>query len=138
MRILVTGSRQFEAYGVMRAALIATTRDKPGPHVLVHGDAPGSDRLAAEIATQLGWSIEPHPADWDRKCSNHCKHGPRPSRADGTHYCPAAGSRRNGLMVSLGADICLAFYKRGAKNIGTSDCVRRADRAHIPIERFVA
>jgi hypothetical protein len=31
---------------------------------LIHGDANGADRLAAEVAYSMGWAIEPHLADW--------------------------------------------------------------------------
>jgi hypothetical protein len=41
-------------------------------------------------------------------------------------------------MVSLGADLALAFFARGTSNAGTSDCVKRAGAAQIPIRRFTA
>jgi hypothetical protein len=38
-------------------------------------------------------------------------------------------------MVSLGADLCIAFYKQGAGNKGTDHCARLAERAGIPVRR---
>lgn len=139
MRILVTGSREFTNYGVIHAALAEAVKDQPGPHTLVYGEARGADRLAAMAATKLGWTLEPHPADWTRHCTEHCHHrGGRPTRGDGTSWCPAAGANRNREMAEDGADLCLAFYARGARNVGTADCVKSAGKCEIPVRRFTA
>lgn len=135
MRAMVTGSRKFLNRSVIAEALGAIN-DLPGQHTLVHGDAPGADRIAAGIAHHLGWTIESHPAPWQEPCVPSCNH----RRGRGVHpngtFCPSAGVFRNGRMVALGADICLAFYAVGEKNAGTTDCVKRAGAAHIPIHRF--
>lgn len=109
MRILVTGGRSYIAHRTIRDVL--ATYDATPPPTLVHGAASGADRTAAQVATHvLGWPVEEHPADWKQ-------HG------------RAAGPIRNQHMVSLGADILIAFP--GGK--GTADCVRRAERAGIPV-----
>ncbi len=139
MRILVTGSRSFTDYAAIHAALAEAVGDQPGPHTLVHGEARGADRLAAIAAKKLGWTVEAHPADWTRYCTERCHHrGGRPKRDDGTSWCPAAGAKRNREMAELGADLCLAFYSRGAKNAGTTDCVKSAGKYEIPVRRFTA
>ena len=70
-----------------------------------------------------------HPADWIR-------------------YGKAAGPIRNGEMVDLGADICLAFLgscsSSGCKQTrphtshGTTDCANYAESKGIPVKRFLA
>jgi len=131
MRILVTGSRDWTNRNAIGHALMdgyrqwwSKTHPDPGENdwmmtmvqdgvTLVHGDCRGADRIAADWARQLGWTVEPHPADW--------KMG------------KAAGRWRNQHMVKLGADVCLAFYLTGAENSGTQDCVAKATEADIPV-----
>jgi hypothetical protein len=120
-RVLVTGSRH--ARGAdherrIRLAILEATGhlkvSEMGRVVLVHGDAPGVDAIAVAIVRSLPWpiQIESHPA-----------------RAFGAW--PECGPRRNSHMVSLGADICLAFPQPGSK--GTWDCARKAADAGIPV-----
>ncbi|MBB4931818.1 hypothetical protein F4561_002638 [Lipingzhangella halophila] len=111
MRIIVTGGRSYIAHQAIRDVL--ATYDATPPPILVHGAASGADRTAAQVATHvLGWPVEEHPADWKQ-------HG------------RAAGPIRNAAMVSLGADILIAFP--GGK--GTADMTRRAQAAGIPVRR---
>lgn len=80
--------------------------------ILVHGAARGADSLAAEIWEQVGLATEAHPADWEglgRK----------------------AGHVRNHHMVSLGADLCLAFPLGESR--GTRGCMAAAHKAGIPV-----
>ncbi|WP_080989611.1 SLOG family protein [Mycolicibacterium conceptionense] len=115
MRILITGSRHWHD----RAAVERALRDVaaglyPEEVTVVHGDCPygGADIIAAEIAAGWGCTVEAYPAEMG---------------ADGHVLGPA----RNQRMVDLGADICLAFPD--SKSRGTWDCVRRAEKAGIPI-----
>jgi hypothetical protein len=122
-RVLVTGSRTWDdkdfIWNVLDV-LLTELRDV----TIVHGACPkGADAIAQ------GWvrhklvngggqvRAERHPADW----STHGK---------------AAGFRRNAEMVSLGADICLAFIRDGSK--GATHCAAAAERAGIPVRRFTA
>jgi hypothetical protein len=139
MRILVTGSRNFTSPSAIRDALAEAVADQPGPHTLVHGNAKGADLMAAGIALASGWKVESYPADWTRECTERCHHrGGRPTRDDGSGWCPSAGAIRNMQMCQRGADICLAFYARGAKNAGTAQCVKSAGKCEIPVKRFTA
>ena len=120
MRVLVTGSRDWTDKEKIRAALLVQwSNDTHSPFTLVHGACPtGADALAADVGRVMRrWTVEPHPADWDR-------HGKR------------AGYVRNAAMVGLGADVCLAFIKNNSK--GATMTADLAERAGIPVRRFTA
>lgn len=91
MRLLITGSRDWSDKQMIRDALRgAVSGIRSRDVTLVHGDCPtGADRIADETGRLWGFDIEPHPADWSRGRK--------------------AGPERNAHMVSLGADLCLAF-----------------------------
>ena len=119
-RILVTGSRDWEDENRIAGALllvasrVAATRSI----TIVHGDClTGADAIAHRVALHYEWCPEPHPADWPQ-------HG------------KAAGPIRNAEMVALGADVCLAFFREGAANKGTSNCVALAEKAGILVLRI--
>jgi hypothetical protein len=113
-RILVTGSRYFDDAVAVEQALV---RAAFGRHdvVIIHGDAPGADRLAKEAARIYGWAVESHPADWGR-------HG------------KAAGPLRNAEMAAAGADICVAFPLQHSR--GTYDMIDKARKAGIPVRIY--
>lgn len=123
-RLLVTGSRDWESYGAIDAAiggvldrLVEARRDL----VVVHGACPtGADAMAATYCEENAWwvdnlgrmlAVEAHPADWSQG--------------------KKAGPLRNQAMVDLGADLCLAFPLEGSR--GTWDCVKRARAAGIEV-----
>lgn len=91
---------------------------------IIHGDCPsGVDRMASMIITQVSFNLgisvieEKHPADWER-------------------YGKSAGPRRNGEMVKLGADMCLAFLTNESR--GGAMTAKMAERAGILTRRFYA
>jgi hypothetical protein len=82
---------------------------------VVHGACPtGGDAIADRIATDLGLTVERHPARWRR-------------------YGRSAGYRRNAAMVAAGADVCLAFIRDASP--GASMTARLAEEARIPVRR---
>ena len=102
-RFAVTGGRDYMNVDVVRAAL-----DKVDPKmVLVHGNARGTDQLAAGL-----WEgqAEHYPADWDR-------------------YGRAAGPIRNREMVESGLDFVIRFP--GGR--GTADMSLQAKRAGVRV-----
>lgn len=112
LRILITGSRTWED----RQAMFRTLRGyaiPDRPVTLVHGDAKGADRMAGEIAQQFGWTVEKHPADWDK-------------------YGRSAGPKRNEKMLALGADVVLAFRADGVSR-GTDHMIRIARDADLEV-----
>lgn len=118
MRILITGSRDWDDQGLI-ADQIHTAQFFYGEDlVVVHGSCPrGADQIADEWAAVLGIEVERHAADWDSL-------GRR------------AGFVRNAEMVALGADVCLAFIRNGSK--GATHCADLAEKAGIPVRRFLA
>lgn len=130
-RVLVTGSRDWADIDLVRFAL-TTAVFRHLPAVIVHGACPsGADAVASwwvkQFARNLDITEERHPADW----AAHQK---------------AAGFRRNAEMVSLGADICLAFINPCVKpgcaepephgSHGASQTADLADKAGIPVHRY--
>lgn len=132
MRVMVTGSRGWTDRGRIREAFGKVVA---GRVVLVHGDCRGADRLAAEVALELGWDVVPRAADWEGPCAAGCPPGHRRARGgqtSGATYCPNAGRRRNQEMVDARPDVVFAFPT--ARSVGTWDAVRRARRAGIRVE----
>lgn len=107
-RVLITGSRFWTNRDVVWQALCDHV---PIGTTLVHGGAKGADIVAAGLWAPYG-PVECHPADW-------AAHGRR------------AGFLRNQLMVSLGADLCLAFIKDASR--GATMCAGLAEKAGIPV-----
>lgn len=121
MRILITGSRDFTNRQLVEAAMVEAVAASPDwprfTPTVIHGCARGADRIANRIAANRNFNIERYPADWERLGN-------------------AAGPIRNREMLATGVDICLAFYKRGAKNIGTRDMVRLCKRAGVSVKEY--
>lgn len=134
MRILVTGSRDWDDARVITHALYGVWREARESKrliTLVHGACPtGADQLADEIWTNQApeHAIERHPADWSKGRK--------------------AGPERNAEMVALGADLCLAFIgpctsprcKRTDRHDshGATGCADLAEAAGIPTRRIPA
>lgn len=112
MRLLITGSREWDDYSQIERVLAAFGHD--GDTTVVHGAARGADRLADRAARALGFQVEAHPAPWST-------------------YGKRAGSIRNQKMVDAGADLVIAFPTNAS--VGTYDCMRRAERAGILVVR---
>lgn len=86
--------------------------------VVIHGAAPGADKLGALVADNLMIPIDPVPAEWEK-------------------FGPGAGPIRNGRMLNkllkLKADkkMVLAFHPDLTKSKGTKDMVKRARDAGV-------
>lgn len=114
IRVIVTGSRDWDDARTIRLMLARYN----GPNTtLVHGDCPtGADAIAKQFAEENGWTIEPHPADWDR-------------------WKKSAGPRRNREMAELGADVCLAFHKDNSR--GTQNMINNCHKNGIPVSEYL-
>jgi hypothetical protein len=136
-RVLVTGSQDWADGHAVNAPLDELLA-RHGCLTVVHGACrKGADRMAHNWAlnarhasSYAAVTPEPHPAIW------------RP----GGRYSKTAGIERNALMVSLGADLCLAFImpcsdrrcrRTGAHGShGASHCARLAETAGIEVRRI--
>ncbi|WHT20978.1 DUF2493 domain-containing protein [Crossiella sp. CA-258035] len=134
-RILITGSRTWRDWDRIERAILDHSPGYPAGEdtLIVHGGCPdGADEIAATIAATLGLPTEVHRADWDI-CVETCKPGHRRLRY-GKSYCPTAGPRRNAAMVEAGADVCLAFIRKGSS--GASMTALMAELSGIKTIRY--
>lgn len=111
-RVLVCGGRNFADTGRLFNKLDDVLFRLGSIETIIHGNAPGADRLAKSWALDRGVACKPYPADWERNGK-------------------AAGPIRNQQMIDEGKpDLCIAF----PGGVGTADMVRRARRHEIPVE----
>lgn len=121
-RVLITGSRNWTDRARIADRLfdLGLITDNLGC-TIVHGNAPGADTLAKQEGEKLGFLIEPH--DYRPFITPTCS-------------AKRAPLERNTYMVSLGADLCIAFWKDNST--GTKDTVDKARAAGIPVEEIRA
>lgn len=147
--LLVSGSREHPRPDIVGPRIASLAFSLGGrPLIVRHGACPGKrsvDQAAHEWIEEcgdlLGVTADPMPADWDH-CTADCPQGHRRQKQPGDiwhpgvcdDYCPAAGPRRNGLMVRRGADEMYA-WPSGA-SYGTRNCMRLADQAGIRVSRW--
>jgi hypothetical protein len=134
MRVLVTGPRDWDDWSTVKRACLEVSAVCAGYDTvtLVEGEAPGADTMFKTFGRRLGWTIEPYPANW----------------YPNGKYDRTAGHKRNQVMVNSGADVCLALLAECQKSNcrrdrphwthGTTDCIKRAERAGIPVRRYCA
>lgn len=116
-KVIIAGTRAFEDYDLLCRKCDETLQAKALSHtiVIVSGTARGADRLGERYASERGFAVERHPADW-------------------TTYGKAAGFRRNAEMATV-ADALICFWdgqSRGTWNI--IDLARRKGLETIVIE----
>ena len=123
MKILFTGSRDWDQPQAVSRLLHHVTGGDIQDLSVIHGAAPGLDTHADVLCRRLGVTPQLFPADWTGPCRDACPPGHRRMR-QGRLYCPMAGHYRNQAMVDQGPDVVLAFNLDGSR--GTADCVTRA------------
>jgi hypothetical protein len=80
---------------------------------IIHGGAPGADRIAGWLAEDFGFTVREFKANWDRG-------GKR------------AGILRNIKMLDASPDLVIAFWD--GKSRGTKHTIDEAKRRGIPVE----
>lgn len=111
MRLLVCGSRDWADEGLIERVLSGYARET----VVIHGGAPGADKLAGAAAKKLGMSVDVFPADW-------------------AHYGKAAGPKRNQKMLDKGQpDAVIAFHPDLSQSKGTKDMIERSEKAGLSV-----
>lgn len=110
-RVLICGDRHWTDEFLINMVL----NTMPPGTVIIHGAAPGADKIAGRIAEAMGLTVEPYPAEWDK-------------------YGNAAGPLRNQRMLDEGKPTEVhAFHSDLRRSKGTKDMLRRAKRAGLPI-----
>jgi hypothetical protein len=117
--LLVTASREWRDRQHMRASFLAVQRRlgvSAAALGVVHGAARGGDRMADEVAAELGWATDPVPC----------------TRQEWVRYGRCAGHRRNARMVGRRDYVgCVAFPL--GLSPGTRGCMVAAADAGIPV-----
>lgn len=152
-RVLGLGSRDWTDTATIDDALLDTWHDAlqngyDGIEV-IEGGAEGADEHIGNWAKRHAGQSVTHRtmnADWDAPCPPQCPPGHRRTRRNGTTFCPFAGHRRNQDMVDKRPLVALAFIAPCAgprcrkpkphDSHGATDCIRRAEKAGIPVRRW--
>ena len=110
MRILFCGDRNWTNYKV-----IADVMADLQPQVVIEGEAPGADLMAADAADYFGMPVERYPANWEL-------------------YGRAAGPIRNTQMLNEGnPDLVVAFHNDIQNSKGTLNMVNQARKKNIKV-----
>ena len=119
MRVLVTGSTSWADAEAIRRELSAL----PPGAVVIHGDCPGADELAGQVATELGLIVE----RWAKNSDDYRRHR------------RGAWKGLNERMLASGVALVLAFHPdwevRG-KAHGTRHVLDLATAAGIEVRAF--
>ena len=123
MKVLVCGAAPRRRTGdpgwTNRAAIRRELIKLPPLTTIIEGEAEGADLLARDVAEELGFPVEPYPAEWKR-------------------YGRAAGPIRNRQMLDEGQpDLVLAFHANIAASTGTADMLGQAKKRGIPTRLLV-
>lgn len=110
MRVLVCGGRKFADKRMLDAALSAIHQERRIT-LLIQGEAPGADSLAAEWARDHGVAVAGFEANWSL-----LRH--------------RAGFARNQKMLDIGKPDLVVAFPGGN---GTADMVRRATLARVEV-----
>ncbi len=113
VKVLVCGSREFTNPFTVSLAIDQRISQLPVPTHIIHGDAPGADRIAAAAGERHGHNVQAFPADWET-------HGLR------------AGILRNLAMLDEKPDLVIAYWN--GKNAGTAHTIKEAGKRGIPVE----
>lgn len=116
-KLLITGSRDWNNRVVMDRALFSYwyEADRPSDIVLIHGNANGADKMAAQVWAKQGFAVRAVPADWET-------------------FGKRAGIMRNLAMLNEEPEHVLAFIKNNSP--GASHCAAEAERRGIPVTYF--
>lgn len=114
MRVIVCGSRKWRDRDRISDRMFDLSLATENLQcTVVHGNAAGADRIAAQEAPKIGLLVESHPANWEK-------------------FGKAAGPIRNQAMADMGADLCIAFWD--GQSTGTKHMIDTAKAAGIPVE----
>ena len=134
MKVLVTGDRSWKnpfAIRVMLTGLSMEALAKGQRFIVIHGGARGADTIASD------WVKESRAAGFkhisQKRVDAHWSH---------TEDCPVdckelvgrvAGPVRNGKLLALKPNLCVAFHDDLVNSKGTRDMVNKCRSAQIPV-----
>jgi len=111
MKVLVCGGRNYQNATKVREILDLFGKDKI--LLVIHGGAPGADRLAGQWALRNNVAERVYHADWPK-------------------YGRRAGPIRNQQMLDEGSPHLVVAFQGGS---GTADMIKRADESGVPVLR---
>ena len=115
MRLLICGDRNWTDDIMIRKPLEMLRVAPPPGLTIIVGRARGADTIAETIALEMGFAVDPYPAEWE-------KHG------------KMAGPIRNRQMLVEGlAQVVWAFHDDLAQSKGTRNMVLQARLVPIPV-----
>lgn len=129
--ILTTGCRDWTDREAIANALHDAIVDANHPveAAVIHGHCPtGADRIADEVATEMGFSVHSMPAEWDKYKTPSDPGGKKAGPIRNRQMVEAAIAIRN---LNHGRAICLAFWDGESR--GTWNCIQEAVRAGLPV-----
>lgn len=112
-KIIIAGGRDFNDYELLKEKCSYYLKDKGKEVTIISGTAKGADTLGEKFASEMGYEIERHPADWDK-------------------YGKRAGYLRNEEMAKSDADALIAFWD--GKSKGTKHMIDIATREGLIIK----
>ena len=128
-KIIIAGSRSFQDYNLLKNTLDNLFRD---PFIVISGCAAGADTLGERYATEKGYPIEKHPADWKNLNVPICKVRYNKYGA----YNAMAGHNRNAEMLESVKNNpdggCVVVFWDGQSK-GTKDMIKITQEAKIII-----
>ena len=126
-RIIIAGNRNYEdKKKIFEVCFNILKNEYPSEIEIVHGNAPGVDRIGKDFAKQIDVPHIPFPAKW-KDFSKPCK------MKNGKYgeYNVLAGFNRNEKMAEYG-NVLIAFWD-GKEKSGTKDMIERAEKHDIEI-----
>lgn len=118
MRVIVAGAVAWTDADAVRRELAKL----PPGSVVIHGDCPGADALAGEVARELGFAVEPMAKN----------------AADRAKYKRLAWKGLNERMLLSGAGLVLVFHPAFEQSNGSKHMAELARRAGVEVRVFAA
>jgi hypothetical protein len=118
MRVIVAGAVAWADVEAIRRELAKL----PPSAVVIHGDCPGADALAGQVAGELGLAVEAMAK----------------TAADRTRYGRLAWKGLNERMLASGAELVLVFHPTFDASKGSKHVAKLAERASIEVRVFAA
>lgn len=116
MRVIVAGATTWADAEAIRRELVKL----PARTVVVHGDAPGADALAGQVAAELRLGVEPMAKNQD----------------DYARYKRGAWKGLNERMLASGIELVLVFHPAIDASRGSKHLMKLAQAQTIEVQVF--